>query len=66
MKMKNRTLAQDVTRPSISIPASARAVLAATDPEATQPSMPSFSKIVMKTSMHDFGSSSSLKDGTKA
>ena len=52
------TAAQDTTRPNISIPASARAVLAATVPVATQESIPSFSIIVRKTSIVDLGKSS--------
>lgn len=52
------TAAHDATRPSISIPASARAVLAATVPVATQESIPSFSMIVKKTSIVDLGNSS--------
>ena len=47
-----------MTRPNISIPAFARAVLAATVPVATQESIPSFSMIVRKTSMVDLGKSS--------
>ena len=52
------TAAQDVTSPNISMPASARAVLAATVHVATQESIPSFSMIVKKTSIVDFGNSS--------
>jgi len=57
--------AQEVTSPYISIPASARAVLAATEPEATQPSIPSFSMIVTKISIHDLGKRSSLREGRR-
>jgi len=54
------------TSPSISIPASASAVLAATDADAIHPSIPSFSMIVMKTSMVDFGNNSRRIDDTIA
>ena len=57
--VKARTAEHDATSPSISIPACAKAALAATDPEAMHPSMPSFSMIVMNISMVDFGRSSS-------
>jgi hypothetical protein len=60
------TAEQDVTSPSISIPASARAVLAATEPAAIQPSNPSFSMTVKKTSMVDLGSNSNRTDETSA
>jgi hypothetical protein len=43
----------------MSIPASASAVVAAIEPAATQPSIPSFSMMVRNISMVDFGSSSS-------
>lgn len=51
------------TRPSISMPASASAVLAAIDPEATQPSIPSLSITNRNTSIEDFGSNSSRTAG---
>ena len=60
MSQSARTAEHDATRPSISIPASARAALAATEPAAMHPSMPSFAMTVMKTSIVDFGRSSSL------
>jgi len=56
------TAAHDVTSPIISIPASARAVLAATDPEATHPSIPSVSMTVIKISIVDFGNISNRTD----
>ena len=60
------TAEHDATSPSISIPASAKAALAATDPDAMHPSIPSFSMIVMKMSMVDFGRSSNLTAGARA
>ena len=48
------------------MPASARAALAATEPDATQPSRPSFSMTMMKMSMVAFGKSSSLTDDSSA
>jgi hypothetical protein len=48
------------------MPASANAVLAAMDPAATQPSMPSVSIMVMKISMVAFGSVSSLTEARMA
>ena len=57
-------MAQDATKPSISMPASASAVLAATAPAATQLSSPSFSSTVTKTSIVDFGKRSSRRDGS--
>lgn len=56
----------DTTRPMMSIPASASAVLAAMEPAAMQPSIPSFSTIVRKISIVDFGNSSSRTDDTIA
>ena len=55
----NRTTEHDTTRPITSILASARAVLAAIIPAATQPSIPSVSITVRKISMVAFGSDSS-------
>ena len=55
-----------MTRPSISIPASANAVLAATEPDAIQLSIPSFSIMVRKMSIVDFGRSSSRTAGSNA
>jgi len=52
---KKLTEQQATTIPSISMPASANAVLAAMEAEATQLSRPSFSITVMKTSMVDLG-----------
>src|ERR1700722_1176228 len=60
------TAVHDITNPIISIPAYARAVLAATDPLATHPSTPSFSMTVMKTSIVDFGNNSSRTADTNA
>ena len=56
----------DTTRPIISIPASASAVLAAIEPAATQPSTPSFSTMMRKISTVDFGRSSSRTEETIA
>lgn len=53
----------DTTSPKTSIPASANAALAATDPDAMHPSIPSASMIVRKMSMVDLGSVSSLTEG---
>jgi hypothetical protein len=53
------TAVHAVTRPNISIPAFARAALAAAVAAATQLSMPSFSKTYMNTSIVDFGNNSS-------
>jgi hypothetical protein len=64
--IESRTAEHDATSPSISIPASASAVLAANDPDAIQPSIPSFSMIVIKTSMVDFGNNSRRIDDTIA
>jgi hypothetical protein len=61
-EFERRTAEHDVTRPRISIPASARAVVAAMDPAATQPSMPSVSMTVRKMSTVDFGSVSRRTD----
>ena len=47
------------------MPALASAVLAATDPEATQPSKPSFSMTKRNMSIDDFGSSSSRTAGNR-
>lgn len=55
-----------MTRPSISTPASANAALAATEPDAMQPSIPSFSMMVRKISIVDFGRSSSRTAGSNA
>jgi hypothetical protein len=46
------------------MPASARAVLAAIDPEATHPSIPSVSTTVMKISIVDFGNNSNRTEDT--
>ena len=66
--IENRILTpeQDITSPIKSIPASARAVLAAMDPAAMHPSIPSFSMIVRNISTVDFGISSSRTDATMA
>ena len=61
-----RTAEHDTTNPSISIPASARAVLAAMAPAAMHPSIPSFSMIVTKISIVDFGKSSKRTDDSNA
>ena len=61
-----RTAEHAMTRPSISIPASANAVLAATEPDAIQLSIPSFSIMVRKMSIVDFGRSSSRTAGSNA
>lgn len=60
------TAEHDITRPSISIPASAKAVLAATTPEEMHPSILSVSITVIKTSTVDLGKSSNRTDGTRA
>lgn len=60
------TAEHDVTSPNISIPASASAVLAAIDPDAMHPSIPSFSIMDIKTSMVDLGKSSRQTDDTMA
>jgi hypothetical protein len=60
------TAEHDITRPNISIPASARAVLAATEPDATHPSIPSLSMTMIKISIVDFGRSSSLTEESNA
>lgn len=60
------TVAHDMTRPIISMPASARAVLAATVPEAMHPSIPSASMMVRNISTVDFGTSSRRTDEASA
>jgi hypothetical protein len=60
------TAEHDTTSPSISIPASASAVLAAIEPAATQPSIPSFSIILTNTSILDFGNSSRRTEASRA
>ena len=60
------TAEHDVTRPIISIPASANAVLAAVVAAAMQASIPSASMTVMNTSIVDLGSSSRRTAGTSA
>jgi hypothetical protein len=55
-----------MTSPNISIPASASAVLAAMEPAAMHPSSPSFSMIVIKISIVDFGSNSRRTEATTA
>lgn len=60
------TAEHDTTNPSISIPASASAVLTAMEAEAMTPSIPSASITVTKTSIVDLGSSSSLTEETIA
>lgn len=60
------TAEQATTSPNISIPASARAVLAATEPDAMHPSIPSASIMTMKMSIVDFGSSSKRTEDKSA
>lgn len=60
------TIEHDVTSPIISIPASARAVLAATHPDAIQPSVPSASMTITKTSIIDLGNNSNRTAGANA
>lgn len=57
------TVEVEITRPNTSIPASANAALAATDPDAMHPSIPSASMIVMKISMADLGRVSRRTEG---
>lgn len=61
-----RTAEHEATNPSISIPASANAALAATEPDAMHPSIPSFSMTVMNTSIVDLGRSSRRTADNKA
>lgn len=63
---KGHTAAHEVTRPNISIPASASAVLAATEPAATLASTPSDSIITRKMSMVDLGRSSRRTEDSNA
>lgn len=60
-----RTTEHATTRPSISIPACASAVLAAMDPEETQPSIPSFSITKRYISIEDFGNNSNRTAGKR-
>jgi len=55
----------DVDKARSSMPASASAVLAAVAPAATHPSIPSFSRTVMKMSMEDFGKRSRRMEGRR-
>lgn len=60
------TAEHETTKPNISMPASANAALAAIDPAETHPSIPSFSMIVRKISMLDFGRSSNRTEDSNA
>lgn len=60
------TAEHDITRPIISIPACVKAVLAAMDPAATHPSIPSVSMIVMNISIVAFGNVSNRTEDTSA
>jgi len=60
------TAVHATTKPSISIPAFASAVLAAIEIEAIQASIPSASITITKMSMVDLGKSSSLTDDKRA
>lgn len=60
------TAEHDTTKPNMSMPASAKAALAATEPAEIQPSIPSFSIMVMNTSMVDFGNNSNRTAASRA
>jgi hypothetical protein len=60
------TAEHDITKPITSIPAWAKAVLAAIDPAATHPSIPSVSIIVTKISMVAFGKVSNRTEDMSA